>query len=81
MKDNDLSKYSKGDLEEKAQQIIKEANDISYSIKEYIAQLNFSELSSEEVNRLFELGEDVRKMHKDYDKRKKELEQRKQSEN
>lgn len=81
MKDHDLSKYSKDDLEEKAQQIIKEANDISYSIKEYIGQLNFSELSPEEVNRLFELGEDVRKMHKDYDERKKELTQRKQSEN
>ncbi|OJJ23814.1 hypothetical protein BKI52_05540 [marine bacterium AO1-C] len=80
MKDQDLSKYSKEDLEEKAQQIIREANDISYSIKEYISQLDFSQLSQEDISRLFEMGEDVRKMHKDYDEKKKALDQRKKDE-
>ena len=79
MKDHDLSKYSKDDLEDKAQEIIRQANDISYSIKEYIAKLNFGELSPDEIDRLFELGEDVRKMHKDYEQRKQELENKKTS--
>lgn len=79
MKDHDLSKYSKDDLEEKAQQIIKKANDISYFIKQSIANMNFEELSPEEISRLFEFGEDVRKMHKDYEQRKQDLDDGKTS--
>ncbi len=80
MKDQNLSNYSKEDLEEKAQQIIKEANDISHSIKQYIAKLDFNQLNQDDINRLFEMGEDVRKMHKDYDEKKKALEKRKEDE-
>lgn len=78
--DHDLSNFSPEDLE-KAQQIIKKANDISYFIKESIAKMDFEQLTPEELERLFEIGEDVRKMHKDYEQRKKELEEKKDTSN
>lgn len=78
--DHDLGKFSPEDLE-KAQQVIKKANDISYFIKESIAKMDFEKLTPEELERLFEIGEDVRRMHKDYEQRKKELEEKKEASN
>ncbi|WP_299456999.1 hypothetical protein [uncultured Microscilla sp.] len=78
MEDHDLSKFSPEDLE-KAQQVIKKANDISYFIKDSIAKMDFEKLTPEELERLFEIGEDVRQMHRDYEQRKKDLEDKRQS--